>query len=117
MTGKKVTGLVVHFSAPLASGSAANAANYAVHQLRVGRRGHGRAEVIRSAKAVRIRAVSFVPGASAVTLNFRSPVSAGRAVQLQINGEQGGLTDVNGRPLNSRATGAAGSDYVGTLNG
>ena len=109
-------GLAVHFSAPLASGSAQNVANYVVNLLRMGRRGRHGAVVIKSVKAVRISAVSFVPGASTVMVTFKSAISAGQAVQLRINSGQGGLTDVNGKPLNSPAASAVGSDFVGTWN-
>jgi hypothetical protein len=110
----KITGLVITFNEPVASGSAFAAGNYLVHTLVLGRLKHG-VRAATAGKAIGISSVQFIPNTQTVTLRFSSRLAANQKLQLRVRGGLGGITDRSGTALYSASPGSPGSDYVATL--
>jgi hypothetical protein len=108
----KVTGLVITFNGPLASGSAGNAANYSFHLLRLGRRSLFGQRQLKMGKQIGVGSVEYSPSSHQVTLSFATRLPRHQMLQVRINGGQGGITDASGNSLNSPSRGVTGSDFV-----
>jgi hypothetical protein len=65
---------------------------------------------------VAISRARYDPSAHTVTLVFGAPLHTKKSLQLKVLGGSGGITDSAGNALNSLHRGAAGADFVGTLN-
>jgi hypothetical protein len=100
--------LVLAFTEPLDAATARNLANYQV----VCRGPDGRFGTADDG-AQRIRSAVYDPQAQTVTLRMRHPLSVWRTYRLTVLGStEDGLRGTNGKPLDGRADGVGGTDYV-----
>jgi Bacterial Ig-like domain len=110
------TSLVITFNQALASATAQNTTNYQVtlpgRGLHVG---HRHPTTTRPRRPVAVAKAAYDPTTHEVTLTLGTKLRPGQAYQLQINGTAGGLTDLNGVPLNSPDTLKPGTDYLAAL--
>jgi len=108
--------MVIHFSGPLNSGSAGNAANYSVHRLSVRHSARVAIQVIETGKSVPIASAAYDPTGHTVTLAFASKLRTSQLFQIRVNSGQGGISDPAGHSLNSPSQGVAGSDFIAAVN-
>jgi hypothetical protein len=65
---------------------------------------------------VGITSAAYDVSTQSVTLALSTPLRSSQMFQLVVNGGSGGVTDQAGRPLNSAAAGAPGSNFVYNVN-